>query len=416
MNKAASILSVVSICLAAAVVYVGIQLSGGPAGKPVRSAAWTAQDQRSLAGKLKAAGLTEQAIAAYTEYIRMGGSERTQSANLFYSLGKMAMEAGRYEEALGWLYRVEIADPATSLKAEVGSKIINCLERSGKHNAAEYALGKRTSRGADAQKTGSTVVAEVAGEKIYLEDINEALDALPEWMRTQFDSREKRGEFLKKHVADELFMRKALKLELDKDPAVRKQLKRVERDLLVNKVVESELKDKIKIEPDDLKNYFEVRRDQYKQKEAVKVSLIKAGMHEIAEKISERLRAGEDFYALATEVSLDKATAPNGGRFGSWVRKGEDDLGIGNVAEVSRVLFSTAQGVVTEPVTSGDDVYVFKIESTRPEKMPEFSAVREQVQNDYYRQKLTVAYQALLEQILKSSEVKLYPEAMTKLN
>ena len=44
--------------------------------------------------------------------------------------------------------------------------------------------------------------------------------------------------------------------------------------------------------------------------------------------------------------------------------------------------------------------------------MPMFEESAERVQNDYYMQKLKTSYQNLLDQILKSSEVKLYPEVL----
>ena len=40
-------------------------------------------------------------------------------------------------------------------------------------------------------------------------------------------------------------------------------------------------------------------------------------------------------------------------------------------------------------------------------------SVFERVKNDYYMQKLKISYQNLMEQILKTSEVKLFPEAIT---
>ena len=102
------------------------------------------------------------------------------------------MEAGDYEKALAWLYRVELADPQTNLKAELGSSIINCLERTGRHSAAEYALAKRTSATDNATRTSGTVVAEIGNDKVYLEDVNEAFDNLPDWMRKQFESKKQK--------------------------------------------------------------------------------------------------------------------------------------------------------------------------------------------------------------------------------
>ncbi len=413
MNRSALILSCVSVLLALGVVFLGYKLGGGPLQQPAAQTSWSAENQRTLANKLKSQGLTNEAIEAYEHYALTAQLDPKQLANVSYAIGKLYMDSGQYEKALGWFYRTEIADPQTPLKAELGSKVINCLERSGKYNAAEYALGRRTSINKTDRKTGTQVVAEVAGEKIYIEDIHEAIDSMPEWMRKQFESRERKAEFLRKYVADELLHRKAIKLEFDKDPAVRKQMKKVEREMLVNKVVEQELKDKITIEKADLQNYFKAHQDRYLQKAAVKVSLIKAGLKEVADKIMEELSGGKDFHDMARSISLDNATAANGGRYTRWVRKGEDDLGIGNVKKVSEALFAAETGTITQPIEAGGYYYIFKIDKKRAAKMPSFQEVAERVQNDYYMEKLKAAYQKLLDQILSSSEVKIHPEVFT---
>jgi len=188
MNKTPLILSFLSICLAFVVVFFGFKTGLSPTGRKTASTvSWTHEKQRSLAGRLKSAGLTLQAIKEYEHYVKTAPVDKTKLANLSYTLGKMHMEAGQYEEALSWFYRVEIADPKTPLKADVGSKIISCLERTGKYNAAEYALSKRASHEKESDQKGSKVVAEISGEKIYLEDINDALDSMPEWIRKQFE-------------------------------------------------------------------------------------------------------------------------------------------------------------------------------------------------------------------------------------
>jgi peptidyl-prolyl cis-trans isomerase C len=133
-------------------------------------------------------------------------------------------------------------------------------------------------------------------------------------------------------------------------------------------------------------------------------------MKEIAEKIVEEIKAGKTFETMAEEISLDKQTAANKGEFKNWVRKGEDDLGIGNVDKVSKVLFSAKKGEITSPIEVDGYYYLFRVEEKRAEKVPLFEDVKEKVGNDYFMQKLQSNYQSLLEQILKNSEVKLFPE------
>jgi tetratricopeptide (TPR) repeat protein len=409
MNKSSLIISSASLCVAIAALVL-VYTAGS---RTATGIAWTAESQRELANKLKSAGLARQAAQEYEQYIKSAQLEPKQLAGLCYTIGKMCMEAGDYEKALAWLYRVELADPQTSLKVELGSSIINCLERTGRHSAAEYALAKRTSATDNATRTSGTVVAEIGSDKVYLEDINESFDSLPDWMRKQFEGKEAKAQFAKKYIADELFFRKAQKLELDKDADIRKKLKMSQRELMVNRVVEAELKEKIQIEEDDLKNYYDAHKADYEQKEAVKVSIIEAVSRDVAEKIIKELKGGRDFSAYAKEISLHKNTAKDGGSFPGWVRKGEDDLGIGSAEAVSKALFNAKKGETTQPVQAGESWFIFRIEDTRPGKAVTYDEVKDRVKNDYSMQKLKSTYKALLDQILKSSDVKLHLEAVT---
>ena len=409
MNKSSLVISIASLCVAIAALVL-VYTTGS---RTASGIAWTAESQRELANKLKSAGLARQAAQEYEQYIKSAQLEPKQLAGLCYTIGKMCMESGDYEKGLAWLYRVELADPQTSLKVELGSSIINCLERTGRHSAAEYALAKRTAATDNATRTSGTVVAEIGSDKVYLEDINESFDNLPDWMRKQFDGKEAKAQFAKKYVADELFFRKAQKLELDKDADIRKKVKMSQRELMVNRVVEAELKEKIKIEEDDLKNYYDAHKVDYEQKEAVKVSMIEAVSSEAAEKIIKELKGGRDFGAYAKEISLHKNTAKDGGSFPGWVRKGEDDLGIGSSEAVSKILFNAKKGEIAQPVQAGDNWFVFRIDDMRPGKAVTYDEVKDRVKNDYSMQKLKSTYKALLDQILKTSDVKLHLEAVT---
>ena len=371
---------------------------------------------RELANKLKSVGIADEAIKQYEEYFNSAQVDKRTRSNLAYTLGKLYLEEGNHERALSWFYRVDMIDPETPLKSEVGSKIVHCLETLEKFHAAEYALEARSSleENQEGELKGGTLVAEVGNRKITLREVDEALDALPPWMKEQFKGSEKKLEFMKKFVADELFYRKAKKLEYDKDGELRKKTADFMKQLMINKILEDEIKDKITVAEDDLKNYFKANQDRYKEMAQARIRLIKAGMEEIAQNILKELKQGKDFAELAKKISLEEESAKRGGEWKGWVTEGKDDLGIGNIDEVSKAIFSTSPGSISPIVKAGNYYYIFKIEELKPERMRDYAEVREWVHNDYMNHKMKIAYQNLLKQVLESSEVKLYPEAITE--
>ena len=371
---------------------------------------------RELANKLKSVGIADEAIKQYENYFNTTQVDKRTRSNLAYTLGKLYLEEGNYERALSWFYRVDMIDPETPLKSEVGSKIVHCLEMLGKFHAAEYALEARSSleENQQGELKGGTLVAEIGSRKITLREVDEALDALPPWMKEQFKGSEKKLEFMKKYVSDELFYRKAKKLEYDKDGELREKTADFMKQLMISKVLEEELKDKITVEEDDLKNYFKANQERYKEKAQARIRLIKAGMEEIAQNILKELKQGKDFAELAKELSLEEESAKRGGEWEGWISKGKDDLGIGNIDEVSKAIFSASPGSISPIVKAGNYYYIFKVEELKPERMREYAEVKEWVNNDYMNHKMKIAYQNLLKQVLESSEVKLYPEVITE--
>jgi peptidyl-prolyl cis-trans isomerase SurA len=77
-----------------------------------------------------------------------------------------------------------------------------------------------------------------------------------------------------------------------------------------------------------------------------------------AEKLRERILAGEDFAALAKEYSADSATAINGGDLG-WIPRGSlPEPFLSHVGEAP-------SGTLLEPVPADDGIHIIKVEDRR---------------------------------------------------
>ena len=75
---------------------------------------------------------------------------------------------------------------------------------------------------------------------------------------------------------------------------------------------------------------------------------------EEASQVIERLHKGEDFAALAAEVSTDETTKPYGGNLG-WVPQGV------LISELDQAAFSIEAGNVSEPIATSTGYYVIKV-------------------------------------------------------
>ena len=219
---------------------------------------------REVASKLKAAGALDEAAELFESYLAGEPGTPESRAKIAYSLGTTYLDRGQYERALRWFYEAESLG-AGSLAGDVGQKVVHSLERMGRHHAAQAALGSRVRLPADeVQRSGEDpVVARLGTDEIRRSDLDRALDDLPPELARAFADPTRRQEFLKKYVADELLWRKAVKLEVDDDPEVRRAHAALLKQLTVNTFIEREVMSKIEVDEADLRNHFEARKSRF---------------------------------------------------------------------------------------------------------------------------------------------------------
>lgn len=221
---------------------------------------------REVAAKLQAAGALDEAAVLYAAYLRDAGASDDQQARIAYSLGTNYMQSGQYDKALRWFYEAEILG-AGELQEELSSHIVHCLERLGRHHAAQAALENRVQLDPDRvqRPESDPIVARVGQTQIHRSEVLRALDALPPEIASNFTTPAGQQELLKKFVADELLWRKAVKLEYDRDPEVESRQAELLKQLAVTRFVEKEVLEKIQIDQADLQNFFTANRDRYQE-------------------------------------------------------------------------------------------------------------------------------------------------------
>lgn len=262
-DKAVRALLILNLLAVVAVgAFAWTRLGAAPAADPA-----TADHAREVASKLKSAGALDEAAALYEVYLATTDAPAKTRANVAYSLGSTYLDGGRYEKALRWFYEAESLGVG-ELRDQLAKKIVHSLESLGRYHSAKAVLDSRVALdAADAVKRSEDdpVVAKIGDEEIYRSQVLRLLDDLPPQMASQLAGAGQRGELLKKYVADELLWRKAVKLEYDKKPEVRRSYEALLKQLAISKFVEDEVMSQIKVDPQDLENFFEAHREQYEK-------------------------------------------------------------------------------------------------------------------------------------------------------
>jgi parvulin-like peptidyl-prolyl isomerase len=193
------------------------------------------------------------------------------------------------------------------------------------------------------------------------------------------------------------------------------QLRNELRDQIrINKRVE-EIQKKAEPTEEEMRLYFELNREQYKNEERVQARQIVVDDKATAEKIYAEVSApGADFAAIAKANS--KLNAEQGGALGAAAGKSEP-------GPVTRVVFPNAvadavfklrDGHISKPIEAGGRFYIVKVEKYLPAGDVKFEEVKDRVKEDAKRIKGNGALEAYLEELRAKANVKFAQDATFK--
>lgn len=187
------------------------------------------------------------------------------------------------------------------------------------------------------------------------------------------------------------------------DSQVRNELR---NQIRINKRLE-ELRKKVEPTEEEMRLYFELNRDQYKNEERVQARQIVLDDKATADKIYAEVSApGADFAAIARANS--KLNADQGGALGAEAGKSEP-------GPVTRVVFPNAvadavfklrDGQISKPIEAGGRFYIVKVEKYLPAGDVKFEEVKDRVKEDAKRIKGQGAQEAYIEELRAKANVK----------
>jgi len=107
------------------------------------------------------------------------------------------------------------------------------------------------------------VVARIGKREITLGELNDQIEKLPPYMRSTFQGRDKKVDFLKQYIATELMYTTAKRKGYDRDKDIIEGAFQAKKNLMVQKLIQDEVKDAVHIGDSDLKLYYQAHRDKY---------------------------------------------------------------------------------------------------------------------------------------------------------
>ncbi len=225
---------------------------------------------RNYANELYNRQLFLQSAQEYTRYVNSYNLDDTEQANLSYTIGDIYFERLKdYENALTFYIRAKYFEPKDDLKRSIDKKIVACLERLQRPEDAEQSLKESTSLEPEKiqKKRPGAVVAVIGSREITQGDIDFELSQLHPSIRSQYQDKTKKIEFLKEYILTELLYDSAKRQGLEKDPDVIEAAFQAKKGIMVQKLLNEEIANKVQIEPEELKTQYENNKDRYSEKD-----------------------------------------------------------------------------------------------------------------------------------------------------
>lgn len=130
------------------------------------------------------------------------------------------------------------------------------------------------------------ILASFSGQTITLGEFNQIWEEFPEDYKLQLD----KSIVLDQMISEKLLIQEAINIGLEEDNDVLEQIKKMSEQILVQVLIEREILDKIKVNDEEVLEYYEQNKDSFTEKEQVYLYNILLETEEEAQDVLEQLK------------------------------------------------------------------------------------------------------------------------------
>lgn len=211
------------------------------------------------------------------------------------------------------------------------------------------------------------VVATIDGDNIYLADIKNVAEQIPQLAELPFDMIY--PQLLQKYITKEIVYRSAQDSDIQNDPYVQVALKEARDTILSKAYLEKRISELAT--PEKLQELYQAEVKNMERQDEVHARHILVRTEKEARDILVQLEAGADFKMLADTKSLD-AENGNGGDLGYFQKNMM-------IPEFGEAVFALKKGQLSKPIKTPFGWHIVLVEDRRLAAPPAFEDVQEQL-------------------------------------
>jgi hypothetical protein len=253
--------------------------------------------------------------------------------------------------------------------------------------------------------------------QISLADLNAAIAELPVYRQQNYENREDKAEYLEELIDERLQILRAADDGFD---SLEEHLKKIEdytHQLMVEKLTEAEVDNKIAISDEDLMAHYQANLSEYIEDAKARATCITLDDEDFANETLDAIKAGKDIAEMAKELG-------EAGKLANGPGTNQDDPGNTYMftksasprwSEFIEAVFAQEIGEMTDAlfeVDVNDETFylIFRKEEHQPDRQQEFDEVKDDVQRTVEREKKRARINEWVTEITEKGKLKTYPE------
>jgi len=276
--------------------------------------------------------------------------------------------------------------------------------------------------GSKTEKIKGTIIAEFdwEGKKhhITLEEMMQEISELPEYKQEQYqETKEGLEEYMTLMAESRLILMIAQDNDLQDNEEIQEKIQDYLHELLLEKITDLEVEQKIKLTEDNLRLYYEENKEEYIEPEQVRLTCITVKNEERATETFQQIEDGADIKELAQTLS-DR---------GELDGPGADPEDPGNTGFISYNSFSdivkpfvdaafaleigkTHNEIIRAEVQGEPYFMIFRKEEEKAERQQPFEEVRDSVESSAEQDKRDKLLEDWLSKLREKAKVKVYED------
>jgi peptidyl-prolyl cis-trans isomerase C len=262
------------------------------------------------------------------------------------------------------------------------------------------------------------VVAKIGDKKITTKDFKRITDYFDLERQKMLETNPQLKETVLKQFIQSIVISDLAKQKgFDKNPEIREQLQFFSDNFLANEYLKREIAEKITVSDDELKSYYDTHTDEFKAPEMIKARHIlvkvedtasedeKKKGKEKAEMYLKKIKEGEDFAKLASEVSDDPGSKAKGGDLG-FFPKGR------MVKPFEDAAFSLKPGEVSGLVETQFGFHIIKVEEKKDSTVETFDAVKDRLRQKLLQDRMRKEVTEFIDKAMQDSKAEIFADVL----